>query len=164
CARPTCWRPARCSSSPIPSCARPSTSRYRRASARWPTPKRRRCWNATAPTPNASRCTCCAASRAATRGWPGGCARRPPPPAAAAHTAAGGRGAPARAPDHRRRPVDGPPDTPDRPAILLELGVALARERPPAAVPVLREAVRLAGPDAALLTARMLGIWGYHAD
>ena len=85
----------------------------------------------------------------------------------AAATAASGRGAPAAAADYLRRALDEPPDTADRPAILLELGVALARERTPAAVPVLREAVRLAGPlkpEAALPTARMLGIWGYHAD
>jgi DNA-binding CsgD family transcriptional regulator len=85
----------------------------------------------------------------------------------AAATAASGRGAPSAAADYLRRALDEPPDPADRPAILLELGIALARERTPAAVPVLREAVRLAGPmmpQAALPTARMLGIWGYHAD
>jgi DNA-binding NarL/FixJ family response regulator len=82
----------------------------------------------------------------------------------AAATAASGRGAPGAAADYLRRALDEPPDPADRPAILLELGIDLARERTPAAVPVLREAVRLAGPEAALLTARMLGIWGYHAD
>ena len=82
----------------------------------------------------------------------------------AAATAASGRGAPGAAADYLRRALDEPPDPADRSAILLELGVALARERSPAAVPALREAVRLAGPEAAVLTARMLGIWGYHAD
>jgi DNA-binding CsgD family transcriptional regulator len=85
----------------------------------------------------------------------------------AAAAAASGRGAPGAAADYLRRALDEPPDPADRPAILLELGIDLARERTPAAVPVLREAVRLAGPlmpQAAVLTARMLGIWGYHAD
>jgi DNA-binding CsgD family transcriptional regulator len=82
----------------------------------------------------------------------------------AAAVAASGRGAPGAAADYLRRALDEPPDPADRPAILLELGIDLARERTPAAVPALREAVRLAGPEAAVLTARMLGIWGYHAD
>ena len=82
----------------------------------------------------------------------------------AAAAAASGRGAPGAAANYLRRALDEPPDPADRPAILLELGIALARERTPAAVAVLREAVRLAGPEAALPTARMLGIWGYHAD
>jgi DNA-binding CsgD family transcriptional regulator len=82
----------------------------------------------------------------------------------AAAAAASGRGAPGAAADYLRRALDEPPDPADRPAILLELGIDLARERTPAAVPALREAVRLAGPEAAVLTARMLGIWGYHAD
>ena len=82
----------------------------------------------------------------------------------AAAAAASGRGAPGAATDYLRRALDEPPDPGDRPAILLELGVALARERSPAAVPALREAVRLEGPEAALPAARMLGIWGYHAD
>jgi DNA-binding CsgD family transcriptional regulator len=82
----------------------------------------------------------------------------------AAAAAASGRGAPGAAADYLRRALDEPPDPADRPAVLLELGIDLARERTPAAVPALREAVRLAGPEAAVLTARMLGIWGYHAD
>ena len=82
----------------------------------------------------------------------------------AAAAAASGRGAPGAAADYLRRALDEPPDPADRPAILLELGVALARERSPAAVPALREAVRLAAPDAALQAARVLNIWGYHAD
>ena len=51
--------------------------------------------------------------------------------------------------------------------MLLELGLALASERSPAAVPALRQAVGLADTPhdqsaAALLAARVLGIWGYH--
>jgi DNA-binding CsgD family transcriptional regulator len=82
----------------------------------------------------------------------------------AAATAAGGRGAPGAAADYLRRALDEPPDPADRPAILLELGIALASERSPEAVPALREAVRQLGGDAALLAARVLGIWAYHAD
>jgi hypothetical protein len=62
------------------------------------------------------------------------------------------------------RGLDEPPPAADRPGLLLDLGIALARERSPAAVPALREAVELAGPDAALLAARVLGIWAYHAE
>jgi DNA-binding CsgD family transcriptional regulator/tetratricopeptide (TPR) repeat protein len=82
----------------------------------------------------------------------------------AAATAATGRGAPAAAAACLRRALDEPPPAADRPGLLLELGIALARERSPAAVPALREAVELAGPDAALLAARVLGIWAYHAE
>jgi len=87
----------------------------------------------------------------------------------AAATAASGRGAPGTAADYLRRALDEPPEAADRPAILLELGMALASERSPAAVAALRDAVRLAGPaddrgTAALLAARVLGIWGHHAD
>jgi hypothetical protein len=82
----------------------------------------------------------------------------------AAATAATGRGAPGTAAACLRRALDEPPPTADRPRLLLELGIALARERSPAAVPALREAVELAGPDAALLAARVLGIWAYHAE
>jgi DNA-binding CsgD family transcriptional regulator len=82
----------------------------------------------------------------------------------AAATAARGRGAPGAAADYLRRALDEPPDPADRPAILLELGIALASERSPEAVPALREAVRQLGGDAALLAARVLGIWAYHAD
>ena len=86
----------------------------------------------------------------------------------AAATAASGRGAPGTAADYLRRALDEPPTPADRPAILLELGMALASERSPAAVTALRDAVRLAGPAdergmAALLAARVLGIWGHHA-
>jgi DNA-binding CsgD family transcriptional regulator len=82
----------------------------------------------------------------------------------AAATAATGRGAPAAAAACLRRALDEPPPAADRPGLLLELGIALARERSPAAVPALREAVELVGPDAALLAARVLGIWAYHAE
>ena len=87
----------------------------------------------------------------------------------AAATAARGRGAPGAAADYLRRALDEPPDPAARPAILLELGVALAGERNPAAVPALREAVELASTaadraTAALLAARVLGIWGHHAS
>src|SRR5689334_18309634 len=82
----------------------------------------------------------------------------------AAAAAATGRGDPGAAAACLRRALDEPPPAADRPGLLLELGIALARERSPAAVPVLREAVELAGPDAALLAARVLGIWAYHAE
>jgi DNA-binding CsgD family transcriptional regulator len=82
----------------------------------------------------------------------------------AAATAATGRGAPGAAAACLRRALDEPPPAADRPGLLLELGIALARERSPAAVPALREAVELAGPAAALLAARVLGIWAYHAE
>jgi DNA-binding CsgD family transcriptional regulator len=85
----------------------------------------------------------------------------------AAATAASGRGAPATAAEYLRRALDEPPDLAARPGLELDLGIALARERNPEAVTALREAVRLAGTPAerahaALLAARVLGIWGYH--
>ena len=84
-----------------------------------------------------------------------------------AATAASGRGAPSAAADYLRRALDEPPDPAARPAILLDLGVALAGDRDLAAVPALREAVELARAPgdraaAALLAARVLGIWGHH--
>src|SRR6266702_1652562 len=82
----------------------------------------------------------------------------------AAAAAATGRGDPGAAAACLRRALDEPPPAADRPGLLLELGIALARERSPAAVPALREAVELAGPGAALLAARVLGIWAYHAE
>ena len=82
----------------------------------------------------------------------------------AAAAAATGRGDPGAAAACLRRALDEPPPAADRPGLLLELGIALARERSPAAVPALREAVERAGPDAALLAARVLGIWAYHAE
>src|SRR5690242_18272879 len=85
----------------------------------------------------------------------------------AAATAASGRGAPATAAEYLRRALAEPPALADRPGLELELGIALARERNPEAVTALREAVRLARTPAerapaALLAARVLGIWGYH--
>src|SRR6266700_373886 len=82
----------------------------------------------------------------------------------AAAAAATGRGDPGAAAACLRRALDEPPPAAARPGLLLELGIALARERSPAAVPALREAVELAGPGAALLAARVLGIWAYHAE
>ena len=84
----------------------------------------------------------------------------------AAATAASGRGAPGTAAGYLRRALEEPPDPAIRPAVLLELGLALASDRSPAAVEVLRQAVELAGAGdraaAALMAARVLGIWGYH--
>ena len=84
----------------------------------------------------------------------------------AAATAASGRGAPGTAAGYLRRALEEPPDPATRPAVLLELGLALASDRSPAAVEVLRQAVELAGAGdraaAALMAARVLGIWGYH--
>jgi len=85
----------------------------------------------------------------------------------AAAATASGRGAPATAADYLRRALDEPPAPEARPGLELELGIALARERNPEAVAALREAVRLARTPAerahaALLAARVLGIWGYH--
>jgi DNA-binding CsgD family transcriptional regulator len=85
----------------------------------------------------------------------------------AAAQAASGRGAPGPAAAYLRRALDEPPDPAARPVLLLELGLALAAERSPAAPAVLKEAVELttAPPKhatAALLSARLLGIWGHH--
>ena len=68
-----------------------------------------------------------------------------------------------------RRALDEPPGPAARPALLLELGLALAAERSPAAPAALTEAVELtANPinhaTAALLSARLLGIWAHHAS
>jgi DNA-binding CsgD family transcriptional regulator len=87
----------------------------------------------------------------------------------AAAEAAGGRGAPGPAAGYLRRALDEPPDPAARPALLLELGLALAGERSPAAPAALAEAVELttAPQDhatAALLSARVLGIWAYHEN
>ena len=81
--------------------------------------------------------------------------------------AASGHGAPGPAASYLRRALDEPPDPAARPALLLELGLALAAERSPAAPAALKEAVELttAPPEqatAALLSARLLGIWGHH--
>jgi DNA-binding NarL/FixJ family response regulator len=85
----------------------------------------------------------------------------------AAATAASGRGAPGTAADYLRRALDEPADPVARPAVLLDLGLCLASDRSPAAVTALRQAVELAGgprdrASAALLAARVLGIWAYH--
>ena len=85
----------------------------------------------------------------------------------AAAAAASGRGAPGTAAEYLRRALDEPPDPAIRPAVLLDLGLALAGERSPDAVAVLREAVRLSPTPAehatvALRSARVLGLWAYH--
>ena len=85
----------------------------------------------------------------------------------AAAAAASGRGAPGPAAEYLRRALDEPPEPTARPAILLDLGLTLARERSPAAPAALRDAVGLAvtaqdHAAAALLAARVLGIWGHH--
>ena len=87
----------------------------------------------------------------------------------AAAQAASGRGAPGPAAGYLRRGLDEPPDPAARPALLLELGLALAAERSPAAPAALTEAVELTTTSAehataALLSARLLGIWGHHAS
>jgi DNA-binding CsgD family transcriptional regulator len=85
----------------------------------------------------------------------------------AAAAAASGRGAPGTAAEYLRRALDEPPDPAARPAVLLDLGLALAGERSPDAVAVLQEAVRLSPTPAdhataALLSARVLGLWAHH--
>ena len=85
----------------------------------------------------------------------------------AAAQSASGRGAPGPAADYLRRALDEPPGPAARPALLLELGLALAGERSPAAPAALAKAVELTtGPadhaTAALLSAQVLGIWAYH--
>ena len=85
----------------------------------------------------------------------------------AAAKAASGRGAPDTAADYLRRALDEPPDLATRPAVLLELGLALAGERRPAAPATLGEAVELTSDRddraiAAMLSARTVGIWGHH--
>ena len=85
----------------------------------------------------------------------------------AAAEAAKSRGAPGAATRYLHRALDEPPDPAIKPALLLELGLALAGERSPAAAPALKEAVELTTTPqdhatAALLSARVLGIWGHH--
>jgi DNA-binding CsgD family transcriptional regulator len=85
----------------------------------------------------------------------------------AAAEAASGRGAPSPAAGYLRRALDEPPDPAARSALLLELGLALAAERSPAAPAALTEAVELTADPAdhataALLSARVLGIWAHH--
>jgi DNA-binding CsgD family transcriptional regulator len=86
----------------------------------------------------------------------------------AAADAANGRGAPDTAIDYLRRALAEPPDATARPAVLLELGLALASVRDTAAVAVLEDAVAQAAPDAmaraALLSAGALGAWGHHGS
>jgi DNA-binding CsgD family transcriptional regulator len=87
----------------------------------------------------------------------------------AAAQAASGRGAPGPAAGYLRRGLDEPPGPAGRPALLLELGLALAAERSPAAPAALTEAVELTTAPAehataALLSARLLGIWAHHAS
>ena len=75
----------------------------------------------------------------------------------AAAAAASGRGAPGPAADYLRRALDEPPEPAARPAILLDLGLALARERSPAAPAALRDAVGLAVTPQDHATAALLG-------
>jgi DNA-binding CsgD family transcriptional regulator len=85
----------------------------------------------------------------------------------AAAKAASGRGATETAADYLRRALDEQPDLSVRPAILLDLGLALAEGRDAAAPDVLRQAVELSSrprehATAALLSARALSLWGHH--
>ncbi len=85
----------------------------------------------------------------------------------AAGESASGRGAPDAAAAYLRRALEEPPDPVIRPAVLLELGLALAADRQAAAPDVLREAVELTTvpgerADRAALSARALGLWGHH--
>jgi DNA-binding CsgD family transcriptional regulator len=102
----------------------------------------------------------------------------------AAAASVNARGAPDTAAGYLRRALDEPPPAEARPAILLDLGIALASDRDQAAVEVLRDAVAQAGPTgldptgldptgpggarqldeakAVLLAAGVLGVWGHH--
>jgi DNA-binding CsgD family transcriptional regulator len=84
----------------------------------------------------------------------------------AAAGAANSRGAPEAAAGYLRRALAEPPDARTRPAVLLDLGLALASVRDDAAVGVLSRAVAQTPPgtraDAAFLSAGVLGIWGHH--
>jgi DNA-binding NarL/FixJ family response regulator len=85
----------------------------------------------------------------------------------AAARAAASRGAPGSAAGYLRRALDEPPGPAARPAVLLEQGLALASERSGAAAAALTKAVELTTAPAdhataALLSARVLGIWGHH--
>jgi DNA-binding CsgD family transcriptional regulator len=85
---------------------------------------------------------------------------------AAAAATATGRGAADTAAGYLRRALAEPPTPARRPALLLDLGIALASDREKAAVPVLRDAVTQAEGNsratAALLAAGVLGVWGHH--
>jgi DNA-binding CsgD family transcriptional regulator len=84
---------------------------------------------------------------------------------AAARTASG-RGAQDAAADYLRRALSEPPDATVRPALLLEFGRALASTGQPEAIGVLRTAVAQAAPtelpEAAMLSAGALGVWGHY--
>ncbi|MBV9004897.1 MAG: AAA family ATPase, partial [Solirubrobacterales bacterium] len=80
---------------------------------------------------------------------------------------ASGRGAPDAAAVHLIRALDEPPDHEAKPALLTELGLALAADRRAAAPQILREAVELSTDpreraERALLSARLLGLWAYY--
>jgi DNA-binding CsgD family transcriptional regulator len=87
----------------------------------------------------------------------------------AAAAAASERGAPGAAAGYLRRALAEPPPGAVRGELLLDLGLALARDRDQSAVTVLHEAVAQVGAvgqtghaKAALLSSGALGIWGYH--
>ena len=87
----------------------------------------------------------------------------------AAAASASGRGAPDAAAPYLRRALEEPVDAAGRPAVLLELGLALAADRHADAPAALREAVELSADprergDRALVSARVLGIWGHFDD
>jgi DNA-binding CsgD family transcriptional regulator len=85
----------------------------------------------------------------------------------AAASAAAGRGAPDAAATYLRRALEEPAGPETRPAVLLDLGLALAAVRDGGAVTVLGEAVEVtADPveqaEAVLRSTQVLGIWGHH--
>jgi DNA-binding CsgD family transcriptional regulator len=87
----------------------------------------------------------------------------------AAAASASGRGAPDAAATYLRRALEEPVEAGERPAVLLELGLALAADRQHDAPAALREAVELSADareraDRALVSAPVLGIWGHFDD
>jgi DNA-binding CsgD family transcriptional regulator len=82
----------------------------------------------------------------------------------AAATVASGLGSPDTAARYLGRALAEPPPATERADVLLDLGLALASDRDPAAVAVLREAVAQAADKGkpALVSAGVLGIWGHH--
>ena len=87
----------------------------------------------------------------------------------AAAGAATGRGAPESATRYLRRALAEPPDTAQRPEVLLELGLALAAHRHPDAPALLREAIDLtrdptARAAAGVRAARALGLAALYSD
>jgi DNA-binding CsgD family transcriptional regulator len=87
----------------------------------------------------------------------------------AAATSASGRGAPDAAAAYLRRALEEPVNGARRPAVLLELGLALAADRHHDAPAALREAVELSADareraDRALVSAHVLGLWGHFDD